>query len=101
LPAVSGKVASETGETTATILLFPTDQTRWHEAGGSIRSTRPDQGGTFRFDSVRAGEYLAIAVDSISQWQIYDPEYLATRREGAAKVVVGREPVTLDLRVAR
>ena len=102
LPAVTGKVVDDReqrGE--ATLLLFPVDKTRWHEAGGSLRSTRPDQAGTFRFDAVRPGEYFLAAVDSIQQWQVNDPEYLASAQERATKLVVAREPVAIDVKVAR
>lgn len=102
LPAVTGKVLDDReqrGE--ATLLLFPVDRTRWHEAGGSLRSTRPDQAGTFRFDAVRPGEYFLAAVDTIQQWQVNDPEYLASTQDRATKLVIGRETVSIDLKVAR
>jgi protocatechuate 3,4-dioxygenase beta subunit len=102
LPDVTGKVLDDRQQRAgATVLLFPTDRTRWHESGGSLRSTRPDQTGTFRFASVRPGEYLLVAVDAIQQWQVNDPEYLASVQERATKVVVGRETVSVDVKVSR
>lgn len=102
LPTVSGNIVDDTTQRPdGTVLLFPTDQTRWHENGGSVRSTRPDQSGTFKLDNVRPGEYFAIAVESVQQWQVYDPEYLANLRSRATKVVIGQEPVSLDLKVMR
>jgi hypothetical protein len=102
LPAVTGKVGDERGERVdGTVLLFPTDQARWHEGGGSLRSTRPDQSGIYRFAGVRPGEYFVIAVDSVQQWQVNDPEYLASLLERAAKISVGRDEVSADLKVTR
>jgi hypothetical protein len=102
LPAVTGKVMDERSERVdATLLLFPADRSRWHETAGTLRSTRPDQGGTFRFDNVRPGDYLLAAVDVVQQWQVNDPEYLDSVRERATKIVVGREPVSIDVKVTR
>jgi protocatechuate 3,4-dioxygenase beta subunit len=67
-------------------VLFPADSARWLEASGALRSTRPDQSGRYRFDAVRPGEYLLIAVAQMEPWQVNDPEFLAPLRARAAKV---------------
>jgi protocatechuate 3,4-dioxygenase beta subunit len=83
------------------VVLFPADATKWHEATGSLRSTRPDQGGKYRFETVRPGEYLIVAVEQMESWQVNDPEFLAALRDRATKVTIGDEPAVLDLKVIR
>ncbi len=102
LPQVAGRVVDDRGSPAdGTILLFPADRAKWIEAAGTLRSARPDQSGRFRFDNVHPGEYLAVALDYVQQWQVVDPEFLDEQRRRAAKVSVGDstgEPVTLVLR---
>ena len=83
------------------VVLFPADAAKWHEAVGSLRSARPDQAGKYRFDTVRPGDYLIIAVEQMESWQVNDPEVLAALRDRATKVTIADEPATLDLKVVR
>ena len=101
LPAVSGRVTDARGAGGGPVVLVPADPTRWFEASGAMRSARPDPSGRFRFDNVRPGDYLAIAVERMEAWQVNDPEFLAPLREKATRVTVAQEPVTVDLRVIR
>ena len=100
LPAVSGRV-TDAREGGGTVLLVPADPARWFEASGALRSARPDSGGKFRFDNVRAGEYLLVAVDRMETWQLNDPDFLHPLREKGTKITVAEEPVTSDLQVVR
>ena len=69
-------------------LLFPSDAAKWLEAASTLRSARPDQSGTVRFENVRPGDYLAVALDYVQQWQINDPEFLESLRDKATALRV-------------
>lgn len=100
LPAVSGRVIDARGGG-GPVLLVPADPARWFEASGAMRSARPDPSGRFRFDQVRPGDYLALAVDRMEPWQLNDPEFLNPLREKATRIAVAEEPVSIDLQVIR
>jgi protocatechuate 3,4-dioxygenase beta subunit len=88
-PAVTGHITDARGNPAeGTVLLFPADAARWLEAAGASRVARPDQAGLFRFDTVRPGDYLAVALEYVQQWQVFDPEFLEDLRDDATKVAV-------------
>lgn len=99
LPSITGTMVDEAGTPAhGAALLFPVDSARWHETAGTMRHARPDQYGRFRFDTVRPGEYLAIALDSLQTWQATDPEFLEGLRKRATQVTIeagDNEPLTL------
>jgi hypothetical protein len=99
LPEVSARVVDDEGRTAdGTVLLFPADAARWHEAARTLHYGRPDQHGQIRFAPVRPGEYLAIALDYVQTWQATDPAFLDGLRRRAVKVQVAEgenEPLTL------
>jgi protocatechuate 3,4-dioxygenase beta subunit len=102
LPSISGTVSDAGGRPADTpVVLFPADAAQWLEASGSLRSARPDQAGRYRFDAVRPGDYLLIAVDAMEPWQVNDPEFLAPLRARATRVSVDEAAVTRDLKVTR
>jgi hypothetical protein len=102
MAGIGGTVADSRGRPAdGPVLLFPADAVKWHEAAGSLRSARPDQSGKYRFDSVRPGDYLIVAVDQMEPWQVNDPEFLTALRDRATKVTIGDEAATLDLKVIR
>jgi hypothetical protein len=103
LNVLTGKVAGADGTATdATVLLFPTDPAQWIEAAGNQRITRTDASGSYRFDTVRPGEYFVIALDSMQRWQMNDPEFLTEQQKRAIRVAVGdAELAPLDLKVVR
>jgi protocatechuate 3,4-dioxygenase beta subunit len=100
LPPVTGRV-TDPGDAGGPVLLVPADPARWLEASGALRSARPDHSGRFRFEHVRPGEYLAVAVERMEAWQLNDPEFLHSVREKATRISVAEEPVSVDLRVVR
>jgi hypothetical protein len=100
LPAVTGRV-SDARDAGGPVVLFPADPARWFEASGAMRSARPDRTGQFRFDHVRPGDYLVVAVERMETWQLGDPEFLTPLRERATKISVGEEPVSVNLQVIR
>lgn len=101
-PALAGRIVDARGNPTdGTAILFPSDASKWIEDSGAARGTRPDQSGTFRFQSVRPGECLAIALDYVESWQWNDPEFLESLRDRATKLTLGEgvlEAVTLTLK---
>ena len=100
LPSVSGRV-TDARDTGGPVLLVPADPARWYEASGAMRSARPDLSGKFRFDNVRPGDYLLLAVDRMEPGQLNDPEFLNPLREKASKCSVAEEPVAIDVKVIR
>jgi len=100
LPAVTGRLAGAR-EGAGTVLLVPAAPSLWFEASGALRSARPDRTGGFKFDNVRPGDYLVVAVDRMETWQLNDPEFLAPLREKGKRISVGEAPVSIDLQVIR
>jgi hypothetical protein len=102
LPAISGRVVGDDGAPASGVaIVFPAEPARWLEPAQSVKSGKTDQAGVFRFDAMRPGDYFAVAVDYVQQWQIYDPEFLSALRERATKVRIASEPVSVDLKVVR
>jgi hypothetical protein len=88
-PVLTGRITDDKGNPAeGTVLLFPADASKWVEAAGTSRSARPDQSGRFRFESVRPGEYLAVALEYVQQWQVNDPEFLEELRSKGTKVAL-------------
>ena len=89
------------GPATGPVLLVPADAAHWWEASGALRKARPDASGRYKFDTVRPGNYLLVAVEQMQPWQLYDPEFLETLRDRATKVTLDADPITMDLKVVR
>lgn len=103
LPALTGTV-SDGGRPAdgATVLLFPANPALWVEAAGNQRTTRPDAAGGYRFEGLRPGDYFVIAVHSMQQWQMNDPDFLGEQRAKASRITVGDgELAPLALTVVR
>lgn len=93
-PAVAGRITDDKGQPSeGTVLLFPSDPSKWFAAADTLRSVRPDQSGNYRIPTVRPGQYLAIALDYVQAWQLNDPEFLEELRDRATKLVVGEETI--------
>lgn len=102
-PSVAGRISDGRGAPAdGTIILFPADAAKWLESAGSARSARPDQSGMYHFESVRPGEYLLVALDTVQQWQVYAPEFLEQLRERAAAVTLSQDDAaTVNLTLKR
>jgi hypothetical protein len=93
LPTVTGRIVNEDQQPAdGSALLFPLDSATWLEAAGTLRAARPDQTGTFRFDNVLPGPYYVIALETVQDWQLNDPEFFGELRERATKLTIGEEP---------
>ena len=100
-PEIIGRIVDDRGNPAeGTVLLFPSDSAKWFDTT-ALRMSRPDQSGVFRMETVRPGEYLAVALEALESWQINDPEFLEALRSRAARVTVGEGTVVAlrDLRV--
>jgi hypothetical protein len=102
-PTLSGTVTDDRGQPIeATVLLYPADETKWFESQAARRVSRPDQSGVYRFDTVRPGEYLAVAVETLPPGGSRDPEFLESLRGRATVVRLQEgENQTLNLKVQR
>lgn len=87
-PAVSGTLRDEKGNSVlaGTAILFPDEPSLWVEDLRSIRTARVDQSGIFTIKAVRPGDYLAVAVPTVTNNQWNDPEYLESLREHAKRI---------------
>lgn len=88
-PTLNGTVTDERGEPgDAVVLLFPEDRSKWLEGAGMVRFAGADQTGHVRFEGVRPGDYLAVALDDFQRSQLYDPEFLEGLRSEATRVTL-------------
>jgi hypothetical protein len=87
-PSVSGALRDDKGEpaVAGTIILFPDEPSLWVEDLRTVRTARVDQSGLFSIKAVRPGDYLAVAVPTVTNNQWNDPEYLESLREHAKQV---------------
>ena len=104
--SIAGQVMDKKNVPThdATVLLFPSDTARWHENAPDIRAARPDQQGEWQVKGVRAGEYLAVALDYVEDGAWHDPEFLESLRRHATAVQLpegGSARAVLQLKVPR
>jgi hypothetical protein len=102
LPRLQGTLRDASGvPAEGTVLLFPEDSVKWTEDSRLVRSTRPDQGGTFELRNLIPGLYLVTALDYIREGEWADPDVLEKLRSGATRVRVDEtaaQPVALILK---
>ena len=102
---LSGSVTADgRPDTTATVVMFPTDVESWIDTGTSarrIRVARATSAGTFSIRSVPAGNYYVVAMpdDAAGDWQ--DPKVLESYVPAATQVrIEDGEKKTVTLRTA-
>jgi hypothetical protein len=99
-PQVAGRVTDARGNPAdGTVLLFPADDAKWYDAS-VLRSARLDQAGLFKMETVRPGDYFAIALESVDSWQVSDPAFLENIRGRGTRITVREaqeEMLTLKL----
>jgi hypothetical protein len=102
----SGVVRDPQGvaSSTAIVLTFPVDRTRWSGYGASprdLKSALTTRTGVYTFDDLPPGEYHVIAIDpaDADNWQ--DPARLEALASEAARLTIaaGDTAKTLDLRL--
>jgi hypothetical protein len=87
-PALSGTLRDGQGNgvLAGTMILFPDEPSLWVEDLRSVRTARADQSGPFSVKAIRPGDYLAVAVPTVTNNQWNDPEYLESLREHAKRI---------------
>jgi hypothetical protein len=83
----------------ATVVIFPADDEKWTKKG-RIMAARPDLQGTYHVEELRAGRYLAIAVDYLEDGEEQNPDLLKEwARIATSFTLADGEKRTLDLKV--
>jgi hypothetical protein len=101
---VSGSVAGPDGAPTgdAAIVVFSDNPAHWLAGSRFVRSTRPTADGTFTITGLPAGNYLAVARDSVIDGEWESPEFLKRAAEDAVRVTLARGgSETVALKVAQ
>ena len=98
---VAGRVTDSRGVVAgdATVVIFPADVEKWTKRG-RIMAARPDQQGRYHVEELRAGRYLAIAVDYLEEGEEENPDLLKEwARIATSFTLADGEKRTLDLKV--
>ena len=101
---VAGRVTDGRGDVAgdSSVVIFAADPDRWTIRSGKIATARPDQQGRFSVKGLRAGRYLAIALDYLEQGQEHDPDLLTEwARVATSFTLDDGESRTLDLKVTQ
>ena len=87
-PVVSGTLRDNKGTAVlaGTVILFPDEPSLWVEDLRAVRIARVDQSGIFTIKAVRPGDYLGVAVPTVTNNQWNDPEYLESLRDQATRI---------------
>jgi hypothetical protein len=102
---LSGQVTADGQMETATVLVFPAEQSAWVGYGTSSRrfsNARVDAQGKFKVTNLPAGDYLAVAIPDkmANDWQ--NPKFLESLVVEATRVRIrDGEQATASLKVAR
>ncbi len=102
LASLTGTVQDGKGQSTPdfTALAFAPDSGRWTYLTRYVRSSRPDQAGTFRLNALPAGEYLVVALDYLEPGEEQNPDLLERLRDSATPVTLKEgEKKTLTLKL--
>ena len=101
---VAGRITDSRGAVAgdASVVIFPADPDKWAAVTRRIASGRPYQQGRFSLKGLRAGRYLAIAVDYLEEGQEHDPDLLKEWARFATSFTLGDgESRTVDLKVTQ
>jgi hypothetical protein len=80
--------------------VFSPDRDRWTEESRYISTGRPDQDGRYKISGLPAGEYFAIAVDSVDPNETTSPEFLERASRSAIRFSLGdAETKSVDLKL--
>ena len=100
---VSGQLTDANGAPPAngTVLVFADDPDRWFLGTRFVRAVRPNQNGQFEVSGLPPAEYLAVAVDYVTEWMWNDPAYLESLGSVATKFeLAAGESKAISLRLA-
>jgi|SRR5581483_1656330 len=84
-----------------TVVLFSTDTARWTEDFRYVRAVRPDAQGQWQIKGAPPGEYFVVALDAVEDGQWFEPEFLESVRDHAARLtLIEGQSQTSQLRLA-
>jgi hypothetical protein len=82
------------------VIVFSRDRDRWERGSRYVRSTRPDQDGRYMIEALPAGEYEAIAVETLEPGESTNRDLLESLRDEGARITLAEgETKTLNLRI--
>jgi hypothetical protein len=99
---VSGSIRDDRGNVVVdgTVLLFPEDDAHWAFASRFIRTTRPDTEGRFELSALPPAGYRIVALPSIEDGQMFDPDFLGGLRDRAERLPLNQgETKAIELRL--
>jgi len=102
IAVLSGAVTNARGEAAkdCSLVLFPTDPTRWKVGSRYIRIGRSDQDGRFRMTGIPPSDYYVVAVDKLEPAQWSDAQFLEKMAPSAKRIGIAEgEAKTIDLKV--
>jgi hypothetical protein len=100
--ALSGVVTNNRGEALSeySTIVFSQDHERWNDAGRYFRTGRPDQQGRYKVTGLPAGEYFAIALETVDTNESTSPEFLERASRSAMRFTLGdAETKSVDLKL--
>jgi Carboxypeptidase regulatory-like domain len=100
--SLSGHVTNNRGETLTeySAIVFSQDRERWTDTGRYFRSGRPDQEGRYKVTGLPAGEYFAIALETVDPNESTSPEFLERASRSAVRFSLGdAETKSVDLKL--
>jgi len=100
--SLSGLVTNGRGETLTeySAIVFSQDRERWNDSARYFRAGRPDQEGRYKVTGLPAGEYFAIALDSVDPNEATNPVFLERASARAVRLTLGDgETRSVDLKL--
>jgi carboxypeptidase family protein len=100
---LSGTVSDSRGQPVKdyVVVIFPDDSNLWGGQSRFVRTSRPNQDGTFDVKGLPPAEYLAVALDSLENGTQSDPAVLERLRpHGKSFTLTDRQPQTLKLEIS-
>ena len=84
------------------VVVFARDRERWsYPQSRYVKTGQPDQDGRFKITDLPAGDYYAVALDTIDQGEASDPEFLERIKDRATPFSLGDgEAKSLDLKIS-
>jgi protocatechuate 3,4-dioxygenase beta subunit len=102
---VTGLVRDDKGQPIldSTVVIFPSDSSRWSFQSRYVRTARVDQEGRFKLRNLPPhDEYRIVAVRDLEEGRWSDPEFLESVRDAAARVSLGEAQTAVqDLKLTR
>jgi hypothetical protein len=99
---LSGLVTNARGEpvTDYSAIIFSQDRDRWGDDSRYVDAGRPDQDGRYKVSGLPAGEYFAIALDSVDPAEAASIEFLERASRRAIRFTLGDgETRSVDLKL--